>query len=1073
MIQHCFYKGPVFSKLVATGVFMAITFGSGANVALGAWGVLSDMHNYHGCFGLDPDTSNYPNKGTSPKWKLQGAYKIVMIESNAPGNVYHEGEKPRLTFQMENLTDEPLSAKSKIEVIRYSQSSMPGEQWYPELKRLEIVGSVPLKVDLAPNGWHNFTVRPPMAQTKGGYGFVVDLGEHGRQFLTSAVRTFRPPSQRVQYPKQCLEHMPAEILERLGIQAVRYGVSFITEDEGRRYDQLIERLDHDLKEMHEHKVTCIAEIGAGTKHQPLRRGRPHLNEDDIMKRGKQDLCWLPKRDDKYQEFVYELACKYGWPKGPITGFMLWNEPWEGLSISGWAADIPRYRELYKRMGDAVFKARRDANVDVLVGGCDSSTNTLDKLFPDGSDEFLPYLDFCSIHYQGLHAPVLYPEWNNRTHHKGRVRIWDTESWTANTDDRFLGVVASNRAAGYDRSLGSLSRIAVSTLSHHRVGKETIHTSDCDKEIPRWIDSRPLAASYGAVQHFIGEREFKEILFRNGLPWVFVFDGPDGNPDDGTVVIVGDIAPLFGGKKTTGVLFETVRSLDELAAKAKLKKKLAALPADAAKERAKLIAQIEEPMPFTNATMTVELPSGCAVYDYYGNAVDAPANKIELSLDEQGIFLRGNPERKGSFRELLDALRESKIEGIEPLETIAYDMTAPIKTKPVVKLRLTSQRNHPIRGRLKVKLGELDIEYPSELNFKPREQKWVEVKVAGGQAVTVNTYPLELKFDAGKDGIARHEEAMRVNYIVRRKIKIDGRLDDWKGALPQPIGVTGSGGPSFTEAMLFPFAEFEPKESEGLAVGYVAHDDDYFYFAAKIADDTPQNGTQRFATRDPDDDFYPEVSYEPVDERGRQVELGEHAELREHRWPEGVRRFSYRRWPDIPSSMPQIARDNVLIAFNAIPLGEDGWESHLPGRMPKFVWYKSTDYEFALNKVAPEYGGGTEIWRLWLPGMTYKHFYPRQPKSRKEGPAKGRLEVRYKTGTRIVECALPWSEIPHVKQLRDAGRTAKFTFRVNHETRGPVMELPRGRSAAEGLSPSFHPNWSPHWPNELEFGFELK
>jgi hypothetical protein len=47
----------------------------------------------------------------------------------------------------------------------------------------------------------------------------------------------------------------------------------------------------------------------------------------------------------------------------------------------------------------------------------------------------------------------------------------------------------------------------------------------------------------------------------------------------------------------------------------------------------------------------------------------------------------------------------------------------------------------------------------------------------------------------------------------------------------------------------------------------------------------------------------------------------------------VRRFSYRRWPDIPSSMPQIARDrdNVLIAFNAIPMGEDGWETHLPGR----------------------------------------------------------------------------------------------------------------------------------------------
>ncbi len=1061
----------LISSLVLAFGLTVFVLGSGVNVAEAAWGVLSDMHNYHECFGLDPQQSNYPNPGTSPKWKLQGRFKVVMIESNVPGNVYHEGERPKLTFQIENLTDQPLSARGRIEVIRYSQSGVEGDQWYPDLRRLEVVGSVPVEVDLEPQGWRNMTVQPPMAETKGGYGFVVDLGEHGRQFLTSAVRTFKPAGKRVQYPKQCLEHMPAPILERLGIQAVRYGVSFITEEEGPRYEQLMERLEHDLREMHRHKVTCIAEIGAGTKFQPLGRGRPHLDEDGLMRRGKQDLCWLPERDDEYQQFVYELACKYGWPKGPITGFMLWNEPWEGLSISGWAADIPRYRELYKRMGDAVFRARRDAGVDVLVGGCDSSTNTLDKLFPDGSDEFLPYLDFCSIHYQGLRAPVLYPQWNQRTHYKGRVLIWDTESWTANTDDRFLGVVAANRAAGYDRSLGSLSRIAVATLSHHRVGQELIHTDDGDREIARWIDSRPLAASYGAVQHFIGERDFQEILFRNGLPWVFVFAGSEDHPDDGTVVVVGDIAPLFGGKKSTGVLFQTVRSLDELAAKAKLREELAALPDDAEEQRAALTEQIESPMPMTGVKMALHLPPACTAYDYYGNPIETPDGRLTIPLDERGVFLRGDPQRSGSFAALLEALRRSTITGLEPLETIAYDMTAPIGSKPVVRLRLTSQRNHPIQGTLTVRLGELKIDYPRELAFEPREQKWIDVRVTGGSAVAANTYPLDVTFDAGKDGIARHDETMRVNVISARTIRVDGKLDDWSGALPQSICVAGESGPDFEQAMLYPFQTFKAEQSEGVAIAYLAHDDDCFYFAAKIADNTPQDGTKRFATRDPDADFYPEVSYEPVDSRGRQVAAGEHAELREHRWPAGVRRFSYRRWPDIPSSMPQIARDNVLIAFNAVPLGEDGWQSHLPGRMPKFVWYKTTDYEFSLNKVAQQHGGGTEIWRQWLPGMTYKHFYPRQPASPKEGPAQGKLEVRYAAGTRIVECALPWSEIPHVKQLRDAGRCVKFSFRVNHETRGPDMELARGRSAAEGLSPSFHPNWVAHWPNELEFRFE--
>ena len=163
-----------------------------------------------------------------------------------------------------------------------------------------------------------------------------------------------------------------------------------------------------------------------------------------MKDGKQDQAWLPECDDNYQQFVYRLVSEFGWPKGPITGVKLWNEPWEGLSIVRLGADMLRYRELYKRMGEAVFQARKEAGVDVLVGGCDSSANTWDKLFPDGSDEFLPYLDFCSIHYQGLSAPVLYPQWTQRRFYKGRVLIWDTELWVANSDDRFAGVVAANR-----------------------------------------------------------------------------------------------------------------------------------------------------------------------------------------------------------------------------------------------------------------------------------------------------------------------------------------------------------------------------------------------------------------------------------------------------------------------------------------------------------------------------------------------------------------------------------------------------------------------------------------------------
>ena len=47
----------------------------------------------------------------------------------------------------------------------------------------------------------------------------------------------------------------------------------------------------------------------------------------------------------------------------------------------------------------------------------------------------------------------YKPWVNRKGPQGRVRIWDTESWVANTDDRVAAVIAANRSAGYDRAMG--------------------------------------------------------------------------------------------------------------------------------------------------------------------------------------------------------------------------------------------------------------------------------------------------------------------------------------------------------------------------------------------------------------------------------------------------------------------------------------------------------------------------------------------------------------------------------------------------------------------------------------------
>ena len=144
----------------------------------------------------------------------------------------------------------------------------------------------------------------------------------------------------------------------------------------------------------------------------------------------------------------------------------------------------------------------------------------------------------------------------------------------------------------------------------------------------------------------------------------------------------------------------------------------------------------------------------------------------------------------------------------------------------------------------------------------------------------------------------------------------------------------------------------------------------------------------------------------------------------------------------------------------------------PGTMEHFMVYKDTDYEYYLHPVAAQWGGGTEIWRLLAPGVPRKHFYPRQPKCPFDGPVKdGKLVIRRDGNTRIVECALPWSEITEVKKRLDAGQTIKFSFRVNDDANVGCMELARRRSVSKINYPAFHVDWAEHWANEVEFAFE--
>jgi hypothetical protein len=942
-------------------------------------------------------------------------------------------------------------------------------------------------------------------------------------------------------------------------------------------------------------------------------------------------------DKDFQNQCTALAKQYGWPRGPVTGMSLWNEPWEGLSISGWGADMIRYREIFTSMARGVESARKSDRVQVLLAGADSSSNTFDKFFSDGSDTYLKWLDAITIHYQGMASPSTYKKWINRKSPNGRVKVWDTESWTANTDDRLAAVVAANRAAGYDRSMGIYGgNIAT---DRHSLGREIFN----GKGEKNWQNVQPHlwspAAAVGAVQHFIGERAFRSVLFPKGLPWVMLFDGRNNKADDSTVVVVGDLGEAFG---YDSMLWRGVRGLNEIRAKQTLRKQMRSRMLRAnysAEGRAKAMAEMEAPQVLAGGSMVIPASADYSLFDFYGNPVPARGGRITIPLDSRGFFLRpsGKP---GSFARLTAALKKARVEGYEPLDIVAHDMTAPISSKPTLRLSISNILNRPVKGPLSVALGNLNISYPKYLSLAPFESRQVLVKVLGGRAAPDNTYPLSVRFDGGRDGVAEHEEAMHANVIARRTVTIDGKLDDWKGALPQGVA-GGDGRREMTEAAWFPFTSFGSNISGGVATGYAAYDSKYFYFATKVADSSPHPGTVRFETRDDDAYFYPPVAQEydknktllkqdgddkpaPDDARYLQAPQGEaragkfwehtnknlafaidldlpqaqqvavylgagelhpngievqvydrtsgevldarkvdklwdgtygvwnlqgqirvrvqtngdwyaarvfgllfdppsapaaagagnaranwvgwnletrgnwkgklgrdgHAIVgheyrlpagaklivpeeiakKDHVWPSGVRRYSYRRWPTIPGGFGD-AYDGVQIAFNAVPVEQEDMLPNPPGTPRYFTDYKTTDYEYDLHPVAPQFGGGTEVWRLLVPGMPRKHFYPRQPKSKFDGAVKAaRMAVSHVGNTRVIEAAIPWSEIPHVRALMAARKPVKFAFLVQDDKGPGQMETARNRSVSRKSGLSFHVDWGGHWANEVEWGW---
>jgi hypothetical protein len=994
-------------------------------------------------------------------------WAVQQAGCSLPANILYPGESVTFTYQFENRADQPLQAKGRALVVRYATETDPFNGFEVASRLLDTVEAIPFELDLAPKAHTAVPLSPKTPAAFGGYALVLELEGRGRAFGSAFVCVPPATPGAVQHPSYALDINPWRntppvwvIWKRLGIKGTRQewggGPQDLTDP------KRIAEQDRIMAGMKEHDITVMLTLSDGGFKQPLEHWRPWLNDKDEMLDTKFDMAALPETDPEFRKWVAAITARYGWPKGPLNAVELWNEPWEGISISGWGADLPRYRDLYTAMAQGVEDARRDAGVKVLIGGACSSMNTEDKLFCDGTDTFLPWLDFFSIHYQPL-CPwgALKPDWMERKGEYGPVRPWDTESWFANSEDRVLPAIAAMRASGLQRTAGVLHDLVYDVREFDRWdGDQKTRAASHDVLAP--------GAAIAAVQHFIGERAFRELLFQKGLPWVFVFDGlPDpatgaARPDDGTVVVIGDLGASHDRRMLP---FRGVLGLEARQRARALQVQLDALPPDS-KDRPGLERKLALAQVLDAATLTFKPEPAVQALDFYGNPLPRQGDSVVVPLNGTGYFLRTGGGA-GTMEKLLAALRQAEIRGYEPVELKARDFLGRIEKKPALRVTVANVFNREIRGKLTVRAQGLTLATPEQdLTLAPHEAREIAVAVTGGRANASNLYRTEVAFDAGADGRAALAEALRVNLVEARTIKVDGKLNDWKNALPQSVTADASVERNLTEKAWLPFVKFDEKTPSGFATAYLAADEQFLYFAAKIADNTPYPGGVRFETRNDDVYYYPEVSYEV-----RRDQDGKETSRREFRWPAGVRRYSYRRGPDLPSGD---GTDNLQLGFGVFPPGSNGMYTAAPGVMPGFIAGKVTDYEYALNPVATNYGGGAEIWRLLAPGVPNKHYYPRQPKAPRDGgPVKdGQLVMAVEGTTRIVEAALPWTEIPDVKRALDAGQPVRFTYRANNNG-APALELNANRSVSRINTYALHDLWSHSWEPQAEFVLEKR
>jgi len=210
----------------------------------------------------------------------------------------------------------------------------------------------------------------------------------------------------------------------------------------------------------------------------------------------------PDHFDDYTNFCAKFAERYG---DVVRAYNVWNEPWEGGSISGYGACGYHYRRLTK----ALWRGVKSVDQDLLVIGNDSAPNIEDN-FACEKGFIEKYVDVGTIHTYTIPA-LMGQQYGPELMRQYGKPCWDTESW------QHSHAVVKMHALGIAQGLTKVAPFNPRSV----MGANGVTRAGC---------------VYSALTHFIEDTKFHQEVNPHCLPWMFVFKGEQKN----AAILFGDL-----------------------------------------------------------------------------------------------------------------------------------------------------------------------------------------------------------------------------------------------------------------------------------------------------------------------------------------------------------------------------------------------------------------------------------------------------------------------------------------------------------------------------------------------------